>query len=143
MKKWITATAIAGVTALGFSTAHALAANDNQRSPAYTCSLKVGPNVPQAQLATLAKITAAQAQTAANAAVPGTIGKTSIEDENGCLVYSVVTKATDGKLYDVKVDAGSGKVVNRESVKNGDTDRETNDGNSESENSGETKGGGE
>jgi uncharacterized membrane protein YkoI len=143
MKLWIAA-AIVGATTLGLTSTHvALSANDNERPPAYACSIKVAPKTPTSQLAALARISAAQAQTAANSAVPGTVVKSSIEGENGCLVYSVLTKAADGKLYDVKVDAGSGKVVNRESVKNGDIDRETNGENSESEGRGESEGGGE
>lgn len=137
MKQWISLTAIAGATALGLTTIHAaLAANDIEHPPSYACSIKVAPKTPDAQLSQLAKISATQAQAAARATIPGTVVKTSLESENGCLVYSVLTRGSDAKLSEVKVDAGSGKVVHRENAAS-DTDRETPDENGESENGGE------
>ena len=61
-----------------------------------------------AVLATQAKVTADQAQTAALAAHPGaTVVKTELGDENGVISYSV--EMSDGA--DVKIDAGTGAVL--------------------------------
>ncbi|MCE4606883.1 MAG: PepSY domain-containing protein [Desulfurococcales archaeon] len=65
----------------------------------------------QAMLKNLAKITPASASKAALAKVNGTVIKVSLEDENGYLVYSVIIKAHNGTIFDVKVDAGNGNVL--------------------------------
>lgn len=63
-----------------------------------------------AVLQLLAKITPAQARSSALAAAPGTVGKVSLEDENGFAVYSVQVDNSD-----VKVDAGTGTVLHVDS----------------------------
>jgi len=45
------------------------------------------------------------------AAVSGRVLKTELEDENGFLVYGVEVVTPDRTVMDVKVDAGSGKVL--------------------------------
>ncbi|HHW56821.1 Peptidase propeptide and YPEB domain-containing protein [Thermoanaerobacter thermohydrosulfuricus] len=62
------------------------------------------------QLASLAKITPDEAKAAALKAVPGTIEKVGLDNENGYLVYSVEIK-TNNDTVDVKVDAGNGAVL--------------------------------
>lgn len=59
-----------------------------------------------AKLQPLAKITAQQAQQAAETAVGGKASSVKLEDENGNLVYAVEI----GK-QEVKVDAGNGRVL--------------------------------
>ncbi|MBH8564928.1 PepSY domain-containing protein [Nostoc sp. CENA67] len=59
-----------------------------------------------AKLQSLAKITAQQAQQAAEASVGGKANSIKLENENGSLVYSVKIGQQD-----VKVDAGNGKVL--------------------------------
>jgi hypothetical protein len=59
----------------------------------------------------LAKISQADAEAFALAEVPGTVVKTSLDNENGYLVYSVEIKDAQGKVSDVKIDAGSGTVL--------------------------------
>jgi len=84
--------------------------HSNTQVPTYTCSIKV-PQPEPADLSTLAKIKADRAMAAAQAAFPGTaVKKMELDNENGCLVYSVVL--SNG--MDVKVDAGNGKVVHQE-----------------------------
>lgn len=63
-----------------------------------------------AALAPLAKISADEAAAAAQAEVPGDVGKVELDNENGSLVYSV-----DIAGQDVKVDAGTGAVLQVES----------------------------
>lgn len=46
--------------------------------------------------------------------MPGTVLQAEIENENGCAVYGVDIKSADGKVHDVKVDAGTGAVVHQE-----------------------------
>jgi uncharacterized membrane protein YkoI len=60
-----------------------------------------------------AKITAQQAEAAALAKCPGgtVVEKAHLENENGNVVFGVGIKAADGKIYDVKVDAGNGSVL--------------------------------
>lgn len=87
---------------------------EQAQEPKYVCSISVPANMTNSQLASLTKIDAKRAEAAANAAVAGTLLGTKLEDENGCLVYSVNIKSADGKVHDVKVDAGNGKVVHQE-----------------------------
>lgn len=100
--------AVAAALTLG-SGNWALAAQGSQQ-PQYDCSIKV-PEPEPADLASLAKISPEQAMAAAQAAHPGAkITKVKLDNENGCLVYSV--KLSNG--LDIKVDAGNGKVVHQE-----------------------------
>lgn len=63
-----------------------------------------------AALAPLAKISTDEAVAAATAEVPGDAGKVELDNENGSLVYSVEIGGQD-----VKVDAGTGVVLQVES----------------------------
>jgi hypothetical protein len=81
-----------------------------EQVPSYSCSIRV-PEPEPADLSTLAKIKADQAMGAAQAAFPGAaVKKVELDNENGCLVYSVVL--SNG--LDVKVDAGNGTVFRKE-----------------------------
>lgn len=100
----------------------------NQQQPAYNASIKVanpqndnGTEVNEAiekqneaaesqALQARAKITADAAKSAALKAVPGTVKKVALDNENGNLVYSVEIQAVSGSI-DVKVDAGNGQVL--------------------------------
>jgi hypothetical protein len=65
-----------------------------------------------AALASQAKISADQANTAALAQYPGgTVSKTELDNENGTVIYSVHVTDSAGKKQEVKVDATSGKVM--------------------------------
>lgn len=64
-------------------------------------------------LAQIATISADQASQAALAAVPGTVDKVELDNENGSVVYSVEIR-TDAGLIDVKVDAGTGAILAQE-----------------------------
>ncbi len=59
----------------------------------------------------LATITLEQAKDVALANVQGEILKIELEDENGFLVYGVEIVTPEKILTDVKIDAGSGKVL--------------------------------
>jgi uncharacterized membrane protein YkoI len=84
--------------------------NVNAQVPIYKCSIKV-PEPEPADLSSLAKIRADQAMAAAQSAFPGTaVKKVELDNENGCLVYSVFL--SNG--LDVKVDAGNGSVLHKE-----------------------------
>lgn len=88
-------------------------AGQGGQSPSYDCSIRV-PEPEPANLAPLAKITADQAIAAAKAAYPGTqVKKVELENENGCLIYEV--HLSNG--MELKVDAGTGKVVHQEQEK--------------------------
>ncbi len=62
----------------------------------------------------LAQIDRAAAEKAALAAVPGEAKETELENENGFVVYEVEVAGEDGKLHEVVVDAGNGKVLAQE-----------------------------
>ncbi|MDW3688988.1 PepSY domain-containing protein [Cupriavidus sp. CV2] len=64
-----------------------------------------------ARLASLAKIDATRAISAAQAKVPGAVLKVALDNENGNLVYSVKIKTASNEIKDVKVDAGNGAVL--------------------------------
>lgn len=67
-----------------------------------------------AALKAQAEITLEQARAQALKIVNGTVKEVSLDNENGNLVYSVEIKTTGG-VVDVKVDAGNGKVLARDS----------------------------
>lgn len=86
-----------------------------------------------AQLKGLAKTTEDEAKAAATAAVPGTVTKAELENEDGNVVYDIEIKGADGKVTEVIVDAGNGKVLHQEAEEADDHDsndtKETNDSN--------------
>lgn len=88
------------------------------QEPAYNSSIKVpngeGESGEAGQLATQAKIDAAQAMTAATTKVPGTVLQVSLDNENGNLIYSVEVKTASNEIIDVKVDAGNGSVLGQD-----------------------------
>lgn len=91
----------------------ALAANQQVKVqvPTYTCTIKVPEPEPN-DLTSLAKIKADQAMAAAQAAYPGAqVKKVELDNENGCLVYSL--ELSNGE--EVLVDAGNGSVLRKES----------------------------
>ncbi len=104
-------------------------ANDTagDQSPAYTSSV----TAPQDQgtneageakaLAGLAKLTPDQASAAATAAVPGTVNKVQLENENGNVVYGVEITTSAGTA-DVKIDAGNGSVLAKDTGDAGEHD---------------------
>lgn len=65
----------------------------------------------EADFPALAKLPFEQAVQKALSAVQGKVLKAKLEDENGFLVYSVDVVTADKAIVDVKVDAGSGKVL--------------------------------
>jgi hypothetical protein len=66
------------------------------------------------QLEGLARIDRAAAEKAALGAVPGEVKETELENENGFVVYGVEMQGNDGRLHEVVVDAGNGKVLAQE-----------------------------
>jgi hypothetical protein len=65
----------------------------------------------EADFPSLAKITLSQAVQTALGAVNGKVLKAELEDENGFLVYGVEVVTADKSIVEVKVDAGSEKVL--------------------------------
>jgi lipopolysaccharide export LptBFGC system permease protein LptF len=60
------------------------------------------------------KVDQAAAEEAALGAVPGEVKKTELENQNGSVVYEVEVVGKDGKLREVTVDAGNGRVLGQE-----------------------------
>jgi uncharacterized membrane protein YkoI len=71
-------------------------------------------NEADGQLEGLARIDRAAAEKAALGAVPGEVKETELENENGFVVYGVEIQGKDGRLHEVNVDAGNGKILARE-----------------------------
>jgi len=108
---------VAGIALVGGGPV--LAAQTTQQTtqvqePKYACSIVVPQNATDASVAGQAKITLAQAQQAAQSAAPGTLIGSGLDNENGCLVYSVEIRSADGKIHDVKVDAGTAKILHQD-----------------------------
>lgn len=59
----------------------------------------------------LAKLTSDQAVASALDAVQGKVLKMELENESGFLVYGIEVVTSDKAIVEVKVDAGSGKVL--------------------------------
>ncbi len=107
-KKWIT---IIGssllVAGLAFSGAVFAKSDDSE---VHDGTIVLDEHV-EADFPALAKLTFDQAAQNALDAVQGQILKTELEDENGFLVYGVEVVTADRAIVEVKVDAGSGKVL--------------------------------
>jgi len=92
-------------------------ADSNVQEPVYTGSIKVADTGAKdeesegASLQGLAKISQADAEKAALAKVQGTVVTTTLDNENGYLVYSVTIKDVQGKTSEVKIDAGTGSIL--------------------------------
>jgi uncharacterized membrane protein YkoI len=78
----------------------------------------------EAEFPSIAKISMDQAVQQALASVQGQVLKTELEGENGFLVYGVEVVTADKAIVDVKVDAGSGKVLAMERDKADDEDHD-------------------
>jgi uncharacterized membrane protein YkoI len=107
-KKWV-AVIGTGVLVSGLAIAGGSFAKSEQ-SEVRNGTIRV-ENQSEADFPTMAKIKMDQAVQKALAAVPGQVLKTELEDENGFLVYGVEVVTADKTIMDVKVDAGSGKVL--------------------------------
>ena len=128
----------AAVAALGLGgTGIAIAQSGGDAKAAYTSSVTAPDSGSESEgndaaLAALAKITPDQAKAAALAAVPGNAGQVELENEDGNVVFGVEVTTSAGKVIDVKVDAGNGKVLAQEaddgdeSDAKGGTDKESN-----------------
>lgn len=99
-------------------------AGQPRQEPAYACSTTVPKGTPDAGVQRLAKITEAGARAAALAAVPGTVIKSTIENENGCAVYGVKIKTADGRVHEVNVDAGTGRILRQEVAAHNGSEKE-------------------
>ena len=78
----------------------------------------------EADFPSLAKLTFPEAMQKALAAVHGQVLKTQLENEDGFLVYGVEVVTADKVIMEVKVDAGSGKVLAMNRDKADDEDHE-------------------
>ena len=83
----------------------------------YTGSIRV-KSEDEAGFAGMARISLDSAMNAALKQVPGKVLKTELENENGYLVYGIEIAKADRQIADVKVDAGSGKVLKVETDQN-------------------------
>jgi uncharacterized membrane protein YkoI len=78
----------------------------------------------QAGLAKQAKITKEQATEIALKRVPGEVKESEIEKEKGKLIWSFDIQTSEGKIFDVEIDANSGRVLKVEE----DTEDESDSG---------------
>lgn len=81
----------------------------------------------EADFPALARWTFDQAVQVAQTRVKGQVLKTDLRDENGFLVYEIELVKADKSIVDVKVDAGSGKILAMEQ------DNDDHDGNNSGE----------
>jgi uncharacterized membrane protein YkoI len=87
----------------------------------------------EADFPALAKLTLDQAVAKALDAVQGNVLKTELESENGFLVYGVEVVTPEKAIVDVKVDAGSGKVLAMDRDRADDEDHESGEGDGDRE----------
>ncbi len=81
----------------------------------------------EAEFPSMAKISMGEAVQNAQASVQGQILKTELENENGFLVYGVEVVTADKAIVDVKIDAGSGKILSMDKDKADEEDHEYGD----------------
>lgn len=87
---------------------------DGQEAADGSAEEKAQDEAENAVLADLATVTEAQARTAATGAVPGTVDKIQLEDEDGFVVWEAAMTQTDGATMEVLIDAGDGSVLAQE-----------------------------
>lgn len=107
-KKWI-AIIGSGLLATGLAVAQSSIAKSDG-SQVHEGAVRLEKQV-EADFPLLAQITFDQAVEKALDAVQGKVLKTALENENGFLVYGVEVVTADKAVVDIKVDAGSGKVL--------------------------------
>ena len=113
-KKWSIAVG-AGVVAIGLALGAAIFAESDE-SDIRDGTIRVEQKS-EADFPALAKISLNQAVEKALNAAPGNVLKTELENEDGFLVYEVKVVTPDKSIRDVKVDAGSGKILALEKEK--------------------------
>jgi uncharacterized membrane protein YkoI len=125
-KKWINIIG-SGVLVIGLAVAGtSFAKSDDREVRDGTIRIE---NQVEANFPALAKITRDQAVEKALAAVHGQVLKTDLEDGNGFLVYGIELVTADKTIVDVKVDAGSGKILAMRQDKADDEDHEDGENN--------------
>jgi uncharacterized membrane protein YkoI len=73
------------------------------------------PDQSGSSLRELAKVDQAAAERVALGAVPGTVHDTELEtSDNGYVVYDIEVAGDDGKMHEVKVDAGNGEILHQD-----------------------------
>ncbi|MBD6955918.1 MAG: PepSY domain-containing protein [Thermoplasmata archaeon] len=85
----------------------------NEQFPNYTGSISVPENSSDDNLSSLAKISPGQAASIVlnnSQFSGGKVLNVTLENENGYLVYSVIVSVSNS-TYEVKVDAGNGKIL--------------------------------
>lgn len=115
----VTPLAAAGALALGMAGAWAAqkeqGQNEKGRADApLACTTRVARNGNDSSLKGKARITATEALAAAQTSGAGSFGKAILENENGCVVYSVQRTDAQGKRYEVMIDAGNGRILKQE-----------------------------
>jgi hypothetical protein len=108
----------------------------SQQKPRHACSITLREDTPQTMLSALARVSPQNAIAAATATGAGTVTKAQLETENGCLLYSFDVRGNDGRNRDVKVDAGTGRVVYVGQPSMNRAEREGSEGSGEAENEG-------
>jgi hypothetical protein len=109
-KQWI-ALIGSGAVIIGLATAGVGFANA-EREQRVTGTIPVADQA-EAAYPGMAKISLDQAVKDAVAAVPGRVLRVELEGEDGFLVYGIEVVGQDQTVTDLKIDAGSGKVLAR------------------------------
>ncbi len=105
------------ITCVTFGSLVAVAATASAATP--TCTIHPKKGATPQQLATMAKVTSADARKTALATFKdpskATVKDAELEAEHGCLVYSFdIEVAGQRGVQEVQIDAGNGKVVSNE-----------------------------
>ncbi len=82
-------------------------------------SIRPAAQVARVDLPALAKIPFDEALQAARAACPGQVLKAELEVEDGALLYSVEIVGPDKVITEVEIDAGNGRVLDKDRMKGG------------------------
>jgi uncharacterized membrane protein YkoI len=107
-KKWILIT-VTGILATALTTA-AVSFGKSEEREVSGGSIQL-ENRAEVNFPSMAKIKMEQAMQTALAEVPGKLLKAGLEDENNFLVYGIEVVTPDRTIMEVKVDAGTGKIL--------------------------------
>ena len=89
-------------------------ANEGKEGSGNEATDKKQDSAESQKLQSLAKVDQAAAEKAALGAVSGTVKNADLGNENGYVVWDIEVADQGGKVTDVKVDAGNGKILAQE-----------------------------
>jgi uncharacterized membrane protein YkoI len=85
-----------------------------QASEIVNGTIAVNKSIPKSDFPDLAKITIVEAINLAAKEIPGKVTEADLEKDDGFLIYKIKVTSPNGRITELKMDAGNGKVLQKE-----------------------------